>query len=319
MTPTAHHPLRTFSLAGILLPCLVLALAAFALTGCWAPSTPPSPGASSVPSTSPGGGSASVSSSAASSTTSSTPATTTAPPTPAAPATVAVTVFLTRENRLAAAGPRVALASTPAMNALVSLLSGPSTAEVRYGLATSIPKGTSVASLKIVDGIAVVDLDKTFVKPASKTSLRNRLAQVVFTLTQFSNVSRVSFMIAGKRLSSLGGVDLSAPVDRTVFEARLPAIMITSPLPGKRIHSPLTASGTANVFEARFRLELHAPNGKRLVASAVKATSGTGTRGTFSAKLAFATSQHGEGWLVAFEFSAKDGSPVNSVRIPVRF
>jgi len=48
-----------------------------------------------------------------------------------------------------------------------------------------------------------------------------------------------------------------------------------------------------------------------------KATSGTGTRGTFDVSIPFALTNPGAGTITVYEASAADGSPINEVAIPV--
>jgi hypothetical protein len=48
------------------------------------------------------------------------------------------------------------------------------------------------------------------------------------------------------------------------------------------------------------------------------ATSGSGTRGTFDLTIPFVVSQPVDGILRLWEYSAKDGSEVNIVEIPLR-
>ncbi|CAN5759534.1 hypothetical protein BH20ACT14_BH20ACT14_16690 [soil metagenome] len=50
----------------------------------------------------------------------------------------------------------------------------------------------------------------------------------------------------------------------------------------------------------------------------VTATSGTGTRGTFEFTVPFMVDFDGVGELIVFEASAKDGSRINLVEIPLR-
>ena len=78
-------------------------------------------------------------------------------------------------------------------------------------------------------------------------------------------------------------------------------------------------TGTANTFEATFNYELTDTDGKIVDHDFVTATSGTGTRGTFD----FTTKPYtvpfdGIGSLVVFELSAKDGSRINLVEIPLK-
>jgi immunoglobulin-like protein involved in spore germination len=75
--------------------------------------------------------------------------------------------------------------------------------------------------------------------------------------------------------------------------------------------------GTANTFEATFFLDLVAEDGRRIAEKLVTASSGSGTRGTFDATVPFEIEEEQRGTLVAFERSAKDGSAINVVQIPV--
>jgi len=83
------------------------------------------------------------------------------------------------------------------------------------------------------------------------------------------------------------------------------------------VESPLRVSGSSNTFEATSQLELLDANGKRLASKTVTASSGTGTRGTFDVTLSF-KAPAGSATLVSYENSAKDGSRIDVVRIPVR-
>ncbi|MGI8862449.1 MAG: Gmad2 immunoglobulin-like domain-containing protein [Gaiellaceae bacterium] len=81
--------------------------------------------------------------------------------------------------------------------------------------------------------------------------------------------------------------------------------------------SPLRATGTANTFEANFQYELTDTDGRIIAEDFVTATSGTGTRGTFEFSVPFEV-DFGVGSLIVFESSAKDGSRINLVEIPLR-
>jgi len=81
------------------------------------------------------------------------------------------------------------------------------------------------------------------------------------------------------------------------------------------VHSPFHVSGSADTFEAVFRVQLRDGSGRVLLDQQVQATSGTGTRGSFDTVLT--TQARGALTLVAFERSAKDGSPVNTVTVQI--
>ena len=216
-------------------------------------------------------------------------ATTTAPTTQTVPARV----YWLRDGKV---WPVARDIETPAVAsaALGELFEGPAEQETELGLSTAIPGGIEEADVSIEDGLAAVQLDEQLLDDA--------LAQIVYTLTQFPTVERVEIQ---ERI-----------VTRADFEDETPAILVESPLSSEEVTSPLRATGTANTFEANFQYELTAPDGAVLAESFVTATSGTGTRGTFEFTVPF--DFEGEGTLIVFESSAKDGSRINAAEIPLR-
>ncbi len=145
------------------------------------------------------------------------------------------------------------------------------------------------------------------------------MAQVVYTVTQFPGVSGVLLRVDGRPPKVDGDVpDLAQPLRRSSFEQVTPAILVESPTPGEDVASPLQISGSADVFEAVFRVELRSQTGRLLAGAQVHATSGTGARGVFGVTVPFAEA-HGRGFLVVFDVSPRDGSHQNVVRVPVVF
>jgi germination protein M len=228
--------------------------------------------------------------------TATTPAATTSPTVSPIPDETLVRVYFLRNGRLAAvtrSTPRTRAVATAAMR---ELLSGPEDVEDPYRLATAIPGETTLRSVSIEDGVAVVELSQDVTGAAA--------AQVVHTLTQFPNVSAVE----------LGG----ARVRRADYEQFAPQILVDSPTPGAEVSSPLRVTGSANTFEATFFLKVVDSSGKTLVDRFFTATSGSGTRGTFDATLQFAIERPGPATLIAYERSAENGEPIHVVRIPIR-
>jgi Immunoglobulin-like domain of bacterial spore germination/Sporulation and spore germination len=176
-----------------------------------------------------------------------------------------------------------------------AMIAGPTAAESDLGMVNSME--SSKASLVLAkNGVLRVS------GPRGLTEAN--LAQIVYTLTQFPTVKQVR--IAGKRYT------------RADFEDWTPAILVESPLAFEKVSNPIHATGTANTFEATFNYEVVDPSGKVVDKNFVTATSGTGTRGTFDFTTKRYAGKAGEGSLVVFEISAKDGSRTKEVRIPVR-
>lgn len=212
--------------------------------------------------------------------------------------------------------------STPGIGAaaMTELLSGPNQAETGAQVSTAIPDGTELLDLDISDGTATVDLSSEFERGGGSFGETMRLAQVVYTLTQFPTVDDVVLEIDGERIEVFGGHGLMIedPMKRSDFQDLLPPIVVMSPAIGERISSPVTISGTANVFEATVSIRILDDDGNLLTETFTTATCGTGCRGDYSKKVKFEAAGDG-GVIEVFESSAEDGSPLHLVSIPVSF
>ncbi len=129
--------------------------------------------------------------------------------------------------------------------ALESLLEGPDSFEMGYGLRTAIPDGTQLLGLEIDGEIARVDLTSEFESGGGSASMQLRLAQIVYTITQFPTVKSVVFSLDGQPIEVLGGegVIIDHPLTRRDFADQLPAILVTSPALNQRVESPIVLRG----------------------------------------------------------------------------
>jgi hypothetical protein len=205
--------------------------------------------------------------------------------------------------------------------AMDELLQGPNDDEMgaRPAMYTTIPDGTQFLGLTIDGGVATVNLSKEFQSGGGSASVVGRLAQVVYTLTQFPTVKSVLFQIDGQPVTVFGGegVVLDEPVGRDDYTNQLPAIFVDRPAWGGVLGNPARLVGMANVFEATFRVQILDASEHVLAAGPVMATCGTGCWGTFDVTIPYHVAKAGWGILRVFEPSAKDGSPVNVTEYPV--
>jgi Immunoglobulin-like domain of bacterial spore germination/Sporulation and spore germination len=200
-----------------------------------------------------------------------------------------LTAYFVRDGKVAPVDVRVPRTKAVATAAMQALIDGPPS-----GFQTELPQGIDDFFVGLAGGTADVSLH-----PAPDLSPTAQ-AQIVYTLTQFPTVQRVK-LYAG-------------PKTRSDFEEETPIILVESPTPNERVSSPLRVSGTANVFEATLQLRL-VQNGRKLYEHFVTATSGSGQRGTFAAKIPFTAT--GPATLEAFEYSAANGSEIHKTTIPV--
>ncbi len=238
-------------------------------------------------------------------------------PTPTATPLTTVAVYFLRDGKIVVAHRQVARGD--AVGALAALMQGPTAGERSLGLSSAIPNGTQLVFVSWDGSNATVNLSHEYGTAGGTVSTEARLAQVVFTVTQFAPIKYVSFELDGKPVTVFGsaGIVLDHPVTRATYEQLSPVILIESPAIGDVVTSPITVTGTANTYEAVFQIQVIDAGGHAILTQRVQATSGTGTRGTFSSAITLPADLHGAATLRAFEYSPKDGSPINTVEVPI--
>jgi germination protein M len=233
-----------------------------------------------------------------------------------------VRVYVVRNEEIAAVKRDIAGTPEVATGALNELFTGLTPYENDLGHSSEIPVETRLLGITLQDdGTAVVDLSPDFEAGGGSFSMQMRVAQVVFTLTQFDTVDQVRIQIDGQDVEAIGGegVMVNEPLTRGDFEDLSPAILLESPTPGEVISSPIELRGTSNTFEANMQIEIIDSAGEVVYRDFATATSGTGTRGTFDETIEVDIQNEGFGTIVMFEESAQDGSRINIIEVPVDF
>jgi germination protein M len=235
--------------------------------------------------------------------------------------TIQVNVYFSQNEKVATAHRQVPYTKEVAKAAMEELLKGPNALEKEVGMFTTVPADTLFLGIAVTDKVATVDLSKEFESGGGSLSMGLRLAQVVYTLTQFPTIEAVLFKLDGTPVEVFGGegLILDHPVGRADYEGLTPAILVESPAVGDTVGSPMRITGTANTFEATFMITITDWDGKVIVEQFATATSGSGTRGTFDVSVPFTWSTYPRGALTVWEESAKDGSHINVVEIPLNF
>ena len=179
------------------------------------------------------------------------------------PKLVDVKVYFLRDERLVITHRQV---PGPAVlrGALNELLAGPTAAERTAGLAT-------------------VDLSSDFGTGGGSLPMMARVAQVVFTVTQFDNTDRVQFWMGGEPIESLGGegLTLSEPQTRAMIDRTISgSVIIDTPAYSATVSNPFTVTGEGYVYEAQFPIEVWA-NGEQIGGIAPVTAGAWGTWGDF--------------------------------------
>ncbi len=208
--------------------------------------------------------------------------------------------------------------------ALSALLEGPTTTddELRPGISSAIPYGTELLGVTADqtggEPRVTINFNTTFESGGGTFSMGARLAQVVYTATQFGYPS-VEFEINGEPVDvfSSEGLVLDGPQSRDDYRDFLPSIFVEQPLPGDTVTSPVEITGVANTFEAGLLYRIELDNGDVLAEGNSMASCGTGCWGDFTITPEYTLAEPATGYVVVYDASAKDGSSIDIVRIPV--
>ncbi|MEA2452094.1 MAG: hypothetical protein QOG04_804 [Actinomycetota bacterium] len=202
---------------------------------------------------------------------------------------------------------------------LQMLVAGGSMADQEAGATTAIPEGTELLHVGKEGETLIVDLSPEFTSGGGSLSMQMRLAQVVYTGTQFQGVESVKIWIDGEDAQSIGGegIDVSRPLTRRDFQDLAPNIVVESPKVGQTISNRDLVTGFANVFEATVQVRIVDEDGTVIFEDFTTATCGTGCWGDFEKQLMFAVDHAQNGRLEVFTYSAKDGTETDAVSIPV--
>jgi spore germination protein GerM len=128
--------------------------------------------------------------------------------------TMPITVyFATKDARFLMPEVRVVPKTTqPAHKALELLLGEPQSRQ----LTRVMPEGVKVRSVAVNDHIAYVDFSDKLLKISGGSAQEILLvAAVVDTLTEFPEISQVQFLVDGKKIDTLGSMDVAEPLSRS--------------------------------------------------------------------------------------------------------
>lgn len=191
------------------------------------------------------------------------------------------------------------------------------------GAVNILPADTKILGIEVVNGQATVNFSPEVLK-ASVGSEGEILGiqSIVNTLTEFPEISTVSFSINGKTDQRAkdwwGHVGLyDQPFSRKMEKVYEPAIWVTHPVPEQLAGVPLLVKGSARVFEAAVSARLLDASGKVLATGCATAAKAAPERGDFEMSLSYKPPVKSQGRLEVYWSSPKDGRDLDKVTIPV--
>jgi outer membrane biosynthesis protein TonB len=109
---------------------------------------------------------------------------------------------------------------SPLLDVLNALLRGPTATEEKQKLRSLIPPETRVLSATVRGSTAYISFSEDFqFNTDGIEGYIAQLQQLVWTITEFSNVNDVQFLIEGRRVDYLGeGIRIGSPLSRSNFQ-----------------------------------------------------------------------------------------------------
>jgi len=108
------------------------------------------------------------------------------------------------------------VSDSPLVDVIQALIAGPNAEEKSSGLISLIPPATKLLSASIRGNTAYISFNEEFqYNTYGVEGYAGQLRQIVFTVTEFSNIADVQILIEGRRIDYLGeGVWVGSPVSR---------------------------------------------------------------------------------------------------------
>lgn len=213
--------------------------------------------------------------------------------------------------------PRTQAVATAAVRLLIE---GPTPDEQASvpALHSAVPADTMLLGISIENGLATVDLSREFESGGGTFSMAARLAQMVFTVTQFPTVQEVEFHLDGEPVTifSSEGIVMDHPVGREDYRDLTPLVFVDSPAYGAPATCPLRVSGVAAVFEAVLNWTLADWDGRVVAEGNAMTDNGMGW-GNFEFTIPCSVDEKEFASLIVFDYSAQDGTQENIREHPI--
>ncbi|MCM8803670.1 MAG: GerMN domain-containing protein [Candidatus Omnitrophica bacterium] len=101
--------------------------------------------------------------------------------------------------------------------AILELIKGPTEEEKGKGFSTSLNENTKLLNVSVEDNIVNLNFSKEVEEGGGTLAMETRIAQIVYTATQFPTIKKVRFLIEGKTIEYFSGEGITIvekPVSR---------------------------------------------------------------------------------------------------------
>jgi hypothetical protein len=229
--------------------------------------------------------------------------------------------FLTPVARIEPIGDEGSIAKAVDM-----LLKGYTFTESGMGLSSAVPFEVTLLGMTTEpDKVVTIDLSGDFAAGGGTASMTARLAQLVYTATQWDHDLGVRLALDGEVVDvfSSEGIVIDAPMTRGDFVDLRPAILVESPVWGATVGESFVVGGIARVFEATIDYAVVDNEGLILLEGVATASTGGPEWGEFAFPVDVSgidlaeTADPYDLTLIVWETSAEDGRQIHVMECPL--
>ena len=114
---------------------------------------------------------------------------------------------------------KIPLSDSPMTDAIQALIAGPNGDEKGRGLISLVPPATRILSATVRGNTAYINFSEDFqYNTYGVEGYAGQLRQIVYTVTEFSNIKDVQILIEGRRVDYLGeGIWIGSPISRDML------------------------------------------------------------------------------------------------------
>jgi hypothetical protein len=241
---------------------------------------------------------------------------------PEAVAGVQVAVFLLRNDTIVPVQRTAVITEGAIFDATIdALLQGPLDTEAAAGYRTGMRQQTTRTDLVSLDATSrtvTVSFSSEF-RSSDEIVLATRMAQVVFTLTQFQAVQQVAFQLDGEAIPALNdeGQEIDGAATRNDYPALIPQLFVETPAAWSRVSSPIEVRGTALPTEGTYHYRLVDETNQVLAEGDIQLSGRGAGRRTLAATIPYESDVTTRGALVLYELQEDDPRERATFAIPL--
>jgi hypothetical protein len=219
----------------------------------------------------------------------------------------AISLYFLRDGQIGVGQRQIAATDDAPTTAVQLELKGLTDVDKAAGLTTGLAATIQLHKVTVADGVATADVSRDLESRDSQPGV----AQLVYALTQFPQIAKVTFLLDGVPNGAVGAL----PIGRADVPRLTPDLLIESPSPGLVSSSAVKVSGDIAARFPSFDYRVESAPGQNVAQGTLNAKLGSGPRKKFDQVVDLAPGTTGT---VTMVVTPPAGATMKELRIPFR-